>query len=90
MTDPSVEAFDHNDVAQTGPDPYALYASLRALDTQGFDTIVVTLPADTEENAAVRDRLQRAATAALTSTEALRSLRRAAEPKLCSRADLGG
>jgi L-threonylcarbamoyladenylate synthase len=39
----------------------ALYASLRALDAQGYDTIVVTLPPDTEANAAVRDRLMRAA-----------------------------
>jgi L-threonylcarbamoyladenylate synthase len=38
-----------------------LYASLRALDAQGYDTIVVALPADTEANAAVRDRLLRAA-----------------------------
>ncbi len=40
-----------------------LYASLRALDAQGYDTIVVTLPPDTEANAAVRDRLLRAASA---------------------------
>ena len=38
----------------------ALYASLRALDEQGYDAIVVTLPPDTEANAAVRDRLLRA------------------------------
>jgi L-threonylcarbamoyladenylate synthase len=38
-----------------------LYASLRALDAQGYDTIVVTLPPDTEAYAAVRDRLLRAA-----------------------------
>jgi L-threonylcarbamoyladenylate synthase len=38
-----------------------LYASLRALDAQGYDTIVVALPPDTEENHAVRDRLLRAA-----------------------------
>jgi L-threonylcarbamoyladenylate synthase len=38
-----------------------LYASLRALDAQGYDTIVVTLPPDTEAYAAVRDRLVRAA-----------------------------
>jgi L-threonylcarbamoyladenylate synthase len=37
-----------------------LYASLRALDAQFYDTIVVVLPADTEANAAVRDRLARA------------------------------
>jgi L-threonylcarbamoyladenylate synthase len=40
-----------------------LYASLRALDAQFYDTIVVALPADTEANAAVRDRLARASTA---------------------------
>lgn len=38
----------------------SLYASLRALDGQFFDTIVVALPVDTEANAAVRDRLTRA------------------------------
>jgi L-threonylcarbamoyladenylate synthase len=38
----------------------ALYATLRALDAQGYDTIVATLPPDTEANAAVRDRLIRA------------------------------
>jgi L-threonylcarbamoyladenylate synthase len=63
----------------------SLYASLRALDAQGFDTIVVTLPADIEANAAVRDRLLRAATSALTSKEALRSLPRAAAPSRRSR-----
>jgi L-threonylcarbamoyladenylate synthase len=40
-----------------------LYAALRALDADGYDTIVATLPADTEANAAVRDRLTRAAAA---------------------------
>jgi L-threonylcarbamoyladenylate synthase len=40
-----------------------LYASLRALDEAGYDTIVVALPPDTEANAAVRDRLLRAALA---------------------------
>jgi L-threonylcarbamoyladenylate synthase len=39
----------------------ALYATLRDLDAEGYDTIVATLPADTEANAAVRDRLMRAA-----------------------------
>jgi L-threonylcarbamoyladenylate synthase len=63
----------------------SLYASLRALDAQGFDTIVVALPADIEANAAVRDRLQRAATAALTSAEAFRSLPRAGAPSRRSR-----
>jgi L-threonylcarbamoyladenylate synthase len=38
----------------------SLYATLRALDADGYDTIVATLPADTEQNAAVRDRLIRA------------------------------
>jgi len=38
-----------------------LYSSLRALDAQFYDTIVVGLPPDTEANAAVRDRLARAA-----------------------------
>ncbi|MDB5094198.1 MAG: translation factor Sua5 [Candidatus Eremiobacteraeota bacterium] len=38
----------------------ALYATLRALDAEGYDTIVATLPPDTEANAAVRDRLTRA------------------------------
>ncbi|HTW83032.1 MAG TPA: L-threonylcarbamoyladenylate synthase [Candidatus Sulfotelmatobacter sp.] len=38
-----------------------LYATLRALDVDGYDTIVATLPPDVEENAAVRDRLVRAA-----------------------------
>jgi L-threonylcarbamoyladenylate synthase len=42
----------------------ALYASLRALDAQGYDAIVVTLPPDTEANAAVRDRLLRASVSA--------------------------
>jgi|HubBroStandDraft_1064217.scaffolds.fasta_scaffold108120_2 L-threonylcarbamoyladenylate synthase len=39
----------------------ALYATLRALDGDGYDTIVATLPPDDEANAAVRDRLVRAA-----------------------------
>jgi L-threonylcarbamoyladenylate synthase len=38
-----------------------LYATLRALDEDGYDTILATLPTDTEANAAVRDRLMRAA-----------------------------
>ena len=38
-----------------------LYAALRALDADGYDTIVATLPPDAEANAAVRDRLTRAA-----------------------------
>jgi L-threonylcarbamoyladenylate synthase len=38
-----------------------LYATLRALDATGYDAIVVRLPPDTEANAAVRDRLTRAA-----------------------------
>ena len=63
----------------------SLYASLRALDEQGYDTIVVTLPADTEANAAVRDRLLRAATPALTSAEARRFLPRGGAPSRRSR-----
>lgn len=39
----------------------ALYGTLRALDTDGYDTIVAALPTDVEANAAVRDRLVRAA-----------------------------
>jgi L-threonylcarbamoyladenylate synthase len=39
----------------------ALYASLRELDAAGYDAIVATLPPATEANAAVRDRLIRAA-----------------------------
>jgi L-threonylcarbamoyladenylate synthase len=39
----------------------ALYASLRELDAAGYDAIVATLPPATEANAAVRDRLTRAA-----------------------------
>jgi L-threonylcarbamoyladenylate synthase len=38
-----------------------LYATLRALDADGYDTILATLPPLTEANAAVRDRLTRAA-----------------------------
>ncbi|HYW53551.1 MAG TPA: Sua5 family C-terminal domain-containing protein, partial [Dongiaceae bacterium] len=38
-----------------------LYAALRGLDADGYDTIVATLPPDTEAYAAVRDRLIRAA-----------------------------
>jgi L-threonylcarbamoyladenylate synthase len=63
----------------------SLYASLRALDAQGFDTIVVTLPPDTEANAAVRDRLLRAAAPTLTNAEARRSLPRAGAPSRRSR-----
>jgi L-threonylcarbamoyladenylate synthase len=38
-----------------------LYATLRALDTDDYDTIVATLPDASEASAAVRDRLTRAA-----------------------------
>jgi len=38
-----------------------LYATLRALDADGYASILATLPPDTEANAAVRDRLTRAA-----------------------------
>ncbi|HEX3466927.1 MAG TPA: L-threonylcarbamoyladenylate synthase [Candidatus Elarobacter sp.] len=40
-----------------------LYATLRALDAEGYDAVVATLPPETEANAAVRDRLIRAAAA---------------------------
>ena len=63
----------------------SLYASLRALDAQNFDTIVVALPPDTEANAAVRDRLQRAAAPALTNAEAQQFLQRGAAPSRRSR-----
>jgi len=63
----------------------SLYAALRALDAEGYDTIVVTLPADIEANAAVRDRLQRAATPALTIAEVRRSWQRAGVPSRRSR-----
>lgn len=39
----------------------ALYASLRRLDTAGFDTILIEEPPETESWLAVRDRLRRAA-----------------------------
>ena len=39
----------------------SLYATLHRLDDEGFDAIAVTLPPDTPEWAAVRDRLTRAA-----------------------------
>ena len=39
----------------------SLYATLRALDADGYGVIVATLPAEIEQNAAVRDRLIRAA-----------------------------
>ena len=74
-------------------DPHAaarsLYASLRALDAQGFDTIVAALPADTEANAAVRDRLLRAAAPALTNAEGRRSSPRGAAPSRRSRSSPG-
>ncbi|GAC1410616.1 MAG: L-threonylcarbamoyladenylate synthase [Candidatus Velthaea sp.] len=38
-----------------------LYATLRALDAAGYDSILASLPPATEANAAVRDRLLRAA-----------------------------
>ena len=41
---------------------HTLYATLRALDDDGYDTIVAALPPDIEANAAIRDRLTRAAT----------------------------
>jgi len=47
----------------TGPEAYAarLYDALHGLDEQGVDRILVELPPDTPEWAAVRDRLLRAA-----------------------------
>jgi len=52
------------DLATMPGDPahYAeqLYATLHALDRQGYDWIAIELPPDTPEWAAVRDRLQRA------------------------------
>jgi L-threonylcarbamoyladenylate synthase len=41
-----------------------LYATLRALDADGYDTILATLPPASEAAAAVRDRLTRAAAGA--------------------------
>jgi L-threonylcarbamoyladenylate synthase len=38
-----------------------LYAALRALDAAGYDVVLTVLPPDVEANAAVRDRLARAA-----------------------------
>jgi L-threonylcarbamoyladenylate synthase len=38
-----------------------LYATLRALDATGYDVVLAVLPPDVEANAAVRDRLMRAA-----------------------------
>jgi L-threonylcarbamoyladenylate synthase len=50
------------------PDPTAaaraLYATLRDLDAAGFDVLLAALPPDVEANAAVRDRLLRAAAGA--------------------------
>ncbi|HEY7328117.1 MAG TPA: L-threonylcarbamoyladenylate synthase [Gemmataceae bacterium] len=50
-------------VLPSDPAGYAaqLYAALHELDTAGLDRILVTLPPDTEEWLAVRDRLHRAA-----------------------------
>ena len=41
----------------------SLYAALRSLDSARFDVLLAVLPPDTEANAAVRDRLSRAAAA---------------------------
>ena len=49
--------------ADSGAAARTLYATLRALDAEGYDALVATLPPDTEANAAVRDRLTRAAAA---------------------------
>jgi L-threonylcarbamoyladenylate synthase len=69
--DPATEAQRRADAGERAAvltlpdDPVAaardLYATLRALDEQGYDAIVTALPPDTEANAAVRDRLTRAA-----------------------------
>lgn len=50
------------------PEAYAaaLYATLHKLDGQGYDAIVVEMPPDQPEWAAVRDRLTRAATSQTT------------------------
>lgn len=42
----------------------ALYATLRELDAAGYDVLLAVLPPDVETNAAVRDRLLRAAAGA--------------------------
>jgi L-threonylcarbamoyladenylate synthase len=56
---------EHVGILTLPSDPHAsartLYATLRALDAQEYDTIVAELPPDDEANAAVRDRLTRAA-----------------------------
>jgi L-threonylcarbamoyladenylate synthase len=45
------------------PERYAaeLYAALHEIDREGWDRVVVEMPPDTPEWAAVRDRLTRAA-----------------------------
>ena len=50
-------------VLPSDPAGYAalLYAVLHELDTAGLDRILVTLPPDTDDWMAVRDRLRRAA-----------------------------
>ncbi len=64
----------------------SLYASLRALDSEGFDTIVVTLPADIEANAGrARPACNAPATPALTIAEVRKSWPRAAAPSRRSR-----
>jgi L-threonylcarbamoyladenylate synthase len=61
----SVARGEHTAVLTLPADPAAaargLYAAMRALDADGYDTIVAALPPDTAPNAAVRDRLTRAA-----------------------------
>ncbi|NBS90847.1 hypothetical protein EBS67_12755, partial [bacterium] len=42
----------------------ALYAALHDLDAMGLDRIVIALPPNTPQWLAIRDRLNRAATAA--------------------------
>jgi L-threonylcarbamoyladenylate synthase len=59
-----------------------LYATLRALDADGYDVVLTVLPPEGEANAAVRDRLTRAAAGA-----AQRAL---ADPELCDEQQPGG
>jgi L-threonylcarbamoyladenylate synthase len=44
-----------------------LYATLRALDAADYDVVLAVLPPDVEANAAVRDRLMRAAASSVTT-----------------------
>lgn len=53
----------HIEIVPNTPKAYAqcLYATLRRLDKQGFDLILIEQPGDTTEWLAINDRLQRAA-----------------------------